>query len=117
MRKHRLDWAKAHQGWTVDQWKSVVFSDESKFNLRGSNGQYTVRRRKGEEYHPDCIQHTIKHSVSQMVWGRISDQGVSGLHFVQGTVNTQVYITTNPLNDLPKRADSDYLTCTLTLLL
>ena len=27
-----------------------------------------------------------------MVWGCISDQGVGGLHFVQGTVNAQVYI-------------------------
>ena len=38
------------------------------------------------------IQHTIKHPVSQIVWGCISDQGVGGLYFVQGTVNTQVYI-------------------------
>ena len=31
---------------------------------------------------PKC-QHTIKHPVSQMVWGCISDQGVDELHFVQ----------------------------------
>ena len=38
------------------------------------------------------ITHTIKHPISQMVLGCISDQGVSGLYFVQGTVNAQVYI-------------------------
>ena len=27
-----------------------------------------------------------------MVWGCISDQGVGGLHFMQGTVNAQVYV-------------------------
>ena len=27
-----------------------------------------------------------------MVWGCIADQGAGGLHFVQGTVNAQVYI-------------------------
>ena len=27
-----------------------------------------------------------------MVWGCISNQGVRGLHFVEGTVNAQVYI-------------------------
>ena len=27
-----------------------------------------------------------------MVWGCISDQGIGGHHFVQGTVNAQVYI-------------------------
>ena len=31
-------------------------------------------------------------SVFQMVWVCISDQGVGGLHFVQGTVNVQMYI-------------------------
>ena len=66
-------------------------SDEFKFNFHGSDKQHTVGRRKGQEYHLDCIQHTIKHPVSQMVWGCISDQVVGRLHFVQGTVNAQVH--------------------------
>ena len=69
-----------------------MFSNESKFNLHGSDVQHTLRSRKGNEYYHDCIQHAIKHRIFQMVWGCISDQGVGGLHFVQGTVNAQVYI-------------------------
>ncbi len=33
MRKNRLEWAKKRQSWTVDQWKQVIFSDESRFNV------------------------------------------------------------------------------------
>ena len=29
--KKRLAWAKKDEQWTLDQWKSVLWSDESKF--------------------------------------------------------------------------------------
>lgn len=31
--KDRLEWAMDHIGWDTHEWKSVVFSDEKKFNL------------------------------------------------------------------------------------
>jgi hypothetical protein len=36
--KRRL-WAIEHAGWTVDDWKRVIFSDESKFMLFKSDGR------------------------------------------------------------------------------
>ena len=33
----RLAWAKKHEQWTLDQWKSVLWSDESKFEIFCSN--------------------------------------------------------------------------------
>jgi hypothetical protein len=35
--KRRL-WALAHASWTVEDWKDVIFSDESKFLLFKSDG-------------------------------------------------------------------------------
>ncbi|XDV38987.1 hypothetical protein PO909_008291 [Leuciscus waleckii] len=35
-RKKRLQFARAHQNWTVEDWKNVVWSDESRFLLRHS---------------------------------------------------------------------------------
>jgi hypothetical protein len=29
----RLQWAKSHQHWTVDDWERVIFSDETKIQL------------------------------------------------------------------------------------
>jgi hypothetical protein len=31
--KKRLAWAKKHKQWTLDWWKSVLWSDESKFEV------------------------------------------------------------------------------------
>ena len=36
-KQKRLVWAKEHKEWTLDQWKSVLWSDESKFEIFGSN--------------------------------------------------------------------------------
>ena len=36
--KRRLAWAKKYQNWTTDDWRRVVFSDETKVNVWGSDG-------------------------------------------------------------------------------
>ena len=38
-RRERLDFALAHQEWTVEDWKKVVWSDETKINRLGSDGR------------------------------------------------------------------------------
>ena len=91
MRKARLSWAKEHIGWTEQQWNRVIFSDETKVNLFGSDGRVYVRRRSSEEYHSNCILPTTKHPSGQMVWGCISSFGIGHLNFVDGTVNGTVY--------------------------
>jgi len=114
MRQARLQWAKEHSLWTVDQWNKVIFSDESKFNLHGSDGPQYVRRRPGEEYHPSCITSTVKHPQGQMVWACISSHGVGRLHFVTGTVNADVYIDILQKKLLPSIRDAfgDVNSCT-----
>nr|CAH7733362.1 unnamed protein product [Callosobruchus chinensis] len=32
-RTARLEWARAHQGWLLPQWRNVLLSDESRFGL------------------------------------------------------------------------------------
>jgi hypothetical protein len=34
----RYKWAKAHINWIVNDWKRVIFSDETKINLWNSDG-------------------------------------------------------------------------------
>ncbi|CAJ0954523.1 unnamed protein product [Ranitomeya imitator] len=57
----RLVWAKEHKEWTIDQWKSVLWSDESKFEIFGSNHHVFVRHRKGERMDSTCLVPTMKH--------------------------------------------------------
>ena len=41
----RLNWAKEHKNWSVHDWNKVIWSDESKFSLFGSDGRVYIRRR------------------------------------------------------------------------
>ena len=38
-RKRRYAFAQKHQNWTMDDWRRVLWTDESKFNLFGSDGK------------------------------------------------------------------------------
>lgn len=42
-RRARLEFARAHKDWTATQWGQVIFSDESRFLLRRSDGRVYVR--------------------------------------------------------------------------
>jgi transposase len=42
----RLDFAERHLHWTVDDWKRVIFSDETKINRLGSDGQVILIAKK-----------------------------------------------------------------------
>ena len=52
------------------KWRSVVFSDESRFCLYASDGCTRVRRRSGDRYLPECIRprHTGSNSQSHLLF-------------------------------------------------
>jgi len=55
-RKKRLTWAKAHIHWTTDEWKKVLWSDETKIFIFSSDGVRYMRRRPGEDNIPQSAQ-------------------------------------------------------------
>ena len=48
-KKKRLRWAKEHRHWTEEDWKKVLLTDKSKFEVFGSQRGTFVRRRKNEK--------------------------------------------------------------------
>ena len=76
----------------VNSGNRVLWSDESKICIFGSDGLRYVRRRAGEEMIPECLTPTMKHPQSVMVWGCMSTTGVGRLEVCQGIVNAQKYI-------------------------
>jgi hypothetical protein len=56
-------------------WDKVVFSDEKKWNLRGSDGRHYVRRRDCTALDRPHIKTSVKHSGSIMVWACFSATG------------------------------------------
>ena len=68
-RKARVAFAKAHEHWTVHQWARILFSDETKNNLFGSDGIRFVRRPAGKRFDRNYTRPTVKHSASVLPWG------------------------------------------------
>ena len=69
-RKERLDWAISHQDWTVEDWKVVLWSDETKINRLGSDGRKWVWKLPGENLNDRLVEGTLKFGGgSLMMWG------------------------------------------------
>ncbi len=81
VQKHRrVLWTKAHLKLTVSKWKSVLWSDESKFDIFVGNHGCRVLRAKEEGDLPACHQRSVQKPASLMVWGCISAHGMGSLH-------------------------------------
>ncbi len=76
-KKACLEFARAHADKDEDYWDSILWSDETKINVFGTDGFTTVWRRKGEEYKEKCMVPTVKHGGgSVLMWGCMSAAGV-----------------------------------------
>ena len=91
--KARLDFAKKYKDMPLSYWRKVLWSDESKFNLKASDGIQKVWRKPGEAYKLSCTRGTVKHGGGNiMVWGSMAYNGVGKLHFIDETMNADLYI-------------------------
>ncbi len=59
-RKRRLQFAQAHQHWTIENWKNVAWSDESQFLLRHSDGRVRIWHKEHESRDPSCLVSTVQ---------------------------------------------------------
>lgn len=102
-KRRRLLWAKAHLKWTVAKWKTVLWSDESKFEVLYGNQGRRVIRTKEEKDDPSCYQRSVQKPASLMVWGCISACGMGSLHIWKDTINAERYIQVLEQHMLPSR--------------
>ncbi len=89
--KARLEFARAHADKDEDYWDSILWSDETKIKVFGTDGFKTVWHRKGEEYKEKCTVPTVNGGGSVLMWGCMSAAGVGELHFIDGIMNSQMY--------------------------
>ena len=92
-RKKRVAFAKEYFSNPLDFWKSIIWSDESKFELLSCNRRQYVWRKKGEAFKIENLKPTVKHGGgSLMVWGCVSYYGVGKLCFIDGKMNGPGYV-------------------------
>ncbi len=102
-KRRRFLWAKAHLKWTVAKWKTVLWSDESKFEvLFRKLGRHVIRTKEDKD-NPSCYQRSVQKPASLMVWGCMSACGMGSLHIWKGTINAERYIQVLEQHMLPSR--------------
>ncbi|KAK7576331.1 hypothetical protein V9T40_001250 [Parthenolecanium corni] len=92
-RVKRLKFAKEYVNKPSSFWQTVIFSDESKFNLFGSDGRGYVWRKKNSELEAKNLLPTVKFGGGKvLVWGCMAAKGVGNLEFIEGNMTAQMYI-------------------------
>lgn len=92
-REKRLSWCIERQDWSVRQWKTVIWSDESRFTLFQNDGPVRVWQKDGTRYNIENLTPTVKHGGGGvMVWGCFSGKGLGPLVKVDGKMNRFGYI-------------------------
>lgn len=64
----RLEWAQQHLTWSQEQWKEILWSDET-WVTAGNHRKKYVTRRVGEELDPTCIVEKNRRKAGWMFWG------------------------------------------------
>ena len=89
----RMKFALKYQYWTIEDWKWVLWSDETKILIWGSDGLQWVWKKHGEALNDQLITPTVKHGGGRiMVWGCMGWNGVGVLTEVEGNMNAQQYV-------------------------
>jgi hypothetical protein len=87
-RRDRMDFALTHKDWTVEDWKRVVWSDETKIDCMGSDG-----KKAGEGLSDRVVQGTRKFGGgSLMLWGCMLWEGVGYACKIDGRMDGELYV-------------------------
>ncbi len=94
--------SKAHLKWNVWKWKSVLWSNECKFDILVGDHRRRVFRAEEEGDLPACYQCSVQKPAYLMIWGCIRAY-VWAACILEGTLNAGRYIKILEHHMLPSR--------------
>ena len=90
--KEMVNFAVAHQHWTIEEWKKVVWSDETKINRLGSDGRKWVWKKAGEPLNNRQVEGTVKFGGGNlMMWGCMMWEVVGYGCRIEGKMDADLY--------------------------
>lgn len=89
----RIEFAQKYKNWSIDDWASILWTDET-WVTGGTHGRVYITRRPGEEWDPTCIVEKHQRKRGWMFWGCFSGFSKGpGLFWEKewGTVTSEAY--------------------------
>jgi transposase len=93
-RRLRLDFAKKYKSWNMDDWKRVIWSDETKMNLFGFDGRQYCWKKPGGPSRDHHFAPTVKHGGGAIfLWGCMTWRGIGYLSKIDNGLDAALYTT------------------------
>lgn len=98
----RLAYARKYINMPISYWNKALWTDESKFNVKRSDGRLRVWRKGSNSFEQGTIIRTYKHgNGSLMVWGCMAASGPGKLVFIDGIMTKTEYLAILKHNVIP----------------
>ena len=91
--KKRMEFVRRYEHWTVEDWKRVLWTDETKINRYGSDGTQWVWKNNKVGMQARLIEETLKHGGgSLMMWGCMAWDGPGFISHIEAGLDAKLYI-------------------------
>ena len=91
--KAHLDFAYAHKDWTMEDWKKVIWSDETKINHLVSDACKWAWKGAGEGLNDRLVEGTLKFGGGSLImWGCMTWEGVDFASKIDGRMDEDLYL-------------------------
>ena len=92
-KKQRMEFVRRYRYWTIEDWKKVLLTDETKINRFGSDGTRWVWKNNRIGMQARLVNETFKHGGGSLImWGCMHWEGTGYISQIIGGLDAKLYI-------------------------
>jgi len=92
-RRKRMEFVRRYEHWTLEDWKRVLWTDETKINRYGSDGTKWVWKNNRVGMQARLVNETLKHGGgSLMMWGCMAWDGPGFISHIEAGLDAKLYV-------------------------